>query len=278
MSFRVKKQWLLARLYEPDLVIVDCRFALGKADAGQHAYEESHIPRAVYLDLERNLSAPVTDHGGRHPLPDAEHMAKVFGQAGISRDSRVVIYDDQNGMVASRLWWMLRFTGHQQTYVLEEGFTAWSQAGYPVTADLPVVIPATYDVELQGEMVADVEHVRKASFTGSATLIDSREPSRYLGLEEPIDAAAGHIPGAVNYFWKDLLTQQGSWKSPEEWSNHFQELPKDQELIIYCGSGVSACPNVLALLESGFTHVKLYPGSWSDWISYRENPVAVGDE
>lgn len=278
MSNLVSMKWLLARLYEPDLVIVDCRFTLGQPEAGRKAYTEEHIPRAVYLDLDQDLSAPLSVHGGRHPLPDAKRIAEVFGKAGIGKDSRVVIYDDQGGMVASRVWWMLKYTGHSQAYVMNEGFAAWRTAGFPVTDEKPVVIPASYTAELQPNMAAGVETVREASASGSAVLVDSREARRYAGLEEPIDPVAGHIPGAVNYFWKELLDDQGRWLSTDEIAKRFATLPKDEEIIVYCGSGVSACPNVLALIEAGYSKVKLYPGSWSDWISYPENPVATETE
>lgn len=278
MSNLVSMKWLLARLYEPDLVIVDCRFTLGQPEAGRTAYEGKHIPRAVYLDLEKDLSAPLSAHGGRHPLPNAGQMAEMFGKAGIGNDSRVVIYDDQGGMVASRVWWMLKYTGHPQAYVMSESFEAWKAAGFPVTDEKPVVIPASYTAVLQPDMAADVEAVREASASGSAVLVDSREARRYAGLEEPIDPVGGHIPGAVNSFWKELLNDQGRWISGDEISQRFSTLPKDKEIIVYCGSGVSACPNVLALNEAGYSKVKLYPGSWSDWISYPENPVATGDE
>ncbi|MBU5442226.1 sulfurtransferase [Paenibacillus sp. MSJ-34] len=278
MEHIVSKQWLLARLYEPDLVIVDCRFALGKPESGRTDYEEAHIPRAIYLDLEKDLSAPVARHGGRHPLPDMEQLALALGKAGIHRGVRVVIYDDQGGAMASRLWWLLQYTGHRQAYVLDEGFTAWKNASYPVTNEQPVVIPVTYELSLKPAMLASMEDVRAASKDGSNIIIDSREPRRYAGFEEPLDAKAGHIPGAVNYFWKGVQDSSGHWKNADALREHFAELPKDAGIIVYCGSGVTACPNVLALKEAGFTKVKLYAGSWSDWISYAENPIATGEK
>lgn len=278
MNNIVTMKWLLARLYEPDLVIVDCRFALGKPESGRATYEESHIPRAVYLDLEKDLSSPITEHGGRHPLPDLDRLAQRLGQSGIQSSSRVVIYDDQGGAMASRLWWLLKYTGHEQAYVLDEGFTAWKNASYPVTDEQPVVIPVTYGINLKPDKLVRVDQVRKASQQGSKTLIDSREPRRYAGLEEPMDTKAGHIPGAVNYFWKGVLDDSGHWKDAEAIREHFSDIPQDAEIIVYCGSGVTACPNVLALEEAGYGNVKLYAGSWSDWISYEENPVATGTE
>lgn len=278
MNNIVTMKWLLARLYEPDLVIVDCRFALGKPESGRTAYEESHIPRAVYLDLEKDLSSPITEHGGRHPLPNLDHLAKRLGQAGIQGSSRVVIYDDQGGAMASRLWWLLKYTGHEEAYVLDEGFTAWKNASYPVTNEQPIVIPVTYEVNLKPEKLVCVDEVREVSLHGSKVLIDSREPRRYAGVEEPMDIKAGHIPGAVNYFWKGVLNDSGHWKNADDLREHFSSIPQDAEIIVYCGSGVTACPNVLALEAAGYSNVKLYAGSWSDWISYEENPVATGEE
>ena len=274
----VSMRWLLARMYEPDIVIVDCRFLLGQPNAGKEAYDTAHIPGAVYLDLEQDLSAPVSAHGGRHPLPDPAELAARLTKAGIGSNARIVAYDDQGGMNAARLWWLLRYLGHEQAYVMDEGFKAWQNAKFPVTADVPVRIPSTFDANVQPHMLASVEDTQHASANGSAVLIDSRDARRYAGLEEPIDAKAGHVPGAVNYFWKDVLGPEGRWLSVEQLQERFGKLDKDEPIIVYCGSGVSACPNVIALEEAGYTNVKLYAGSWSDWISYEENPVATGEE
>lgn len=287
MNTMVSKEWLLARMYEPDVVIVDCRFWLNDPPAGRVRYNEAHIPRAIYLDLDKDLSAPLSQHGGRHPMPEPEQMARTFGQAGLSQDDRIVIYDDNDGMVAARLWWMLTYLGHTQVFLLEQGFSVWKEASFPVTADQPVVIPKTFEVRLQPELIATLDEVRDIAYqdpstevetAGPKVLIDSRERKRYLGLEEPIDTKAGSIPNAFNYFWKEVLTEDGRLKSTAALEEHFSGLDKDQEIVVYCGSGVSACPNILALKQIGFKHVKLYPGSWSDWISYEENPVATGEK
>lgn len=279
MNHIVSMKWVLARLYEQDLTIVDCRFQLNDPEAGRRAYAESYIPGAVYLDLEKDLSSPVEEHGGRHPLPDITTLAAKLGKLGIQCDTRVVAYDDQGGAMASRLWWLLTYMGHEHVYVMEQGFTAWREGGFPVTSATPAIrVPARYEPTLHPELLVDVDAVREASRFGNATLIDSREPHRYQGLEEPIDKVAGHIPGAVNAFWKDSLAPDGRWLTPDQQSERFAALPKDKPLIVYCGSGVTACPNVIALREAGFTDVRLYAGSWSDWISYEGNPIAAGDE
>lgn len=274
----VSLKWLLARIYEPDIVIVDCRFVMGDPEAGRQQYEQSHIPKAVYIDLDKDLSAPVEEHGGRHPLPDMVALTVTIGAAGISNDTRVVIYDDQGGMMASRLWWMLKYAGHEQVYVLDEGYGAWQAKNFPISDEQPVVVPVKYIATVQHSMLAEMDEVKEVLGTGQVTIIDSREAPRYRGEVEPLDKKAGHIPGAINHFWKDGITTDGNWKETSEQATRFQNIELDQPIIVYCGSGVSATPNVIALDEAGYTNVKLYAGSWSDWISYDENPVATGEE
>ncbi|MDP1509203.1 sulfurtransferase [Paenibacillus sp. CMAA1739] len=287
MKSIVSKRWLLARLYEPDIIIADCRSLLGQAGAGRNEFNEDHIPGAIHFDLEEDLTAPLGEHGGRHPLPNVDMLAARLSRAGINSASRIVAYDDQGGMMASRFWWLLRYLGHEQVYVLEEGYSAWKEAKFPVTADQPIRIPSTFVANVQPQMLTSMQEVQRISKDSvpddshigfSPILVDSRERPRYLGLEEPIDQTAGHIPGAVNFFWKEVLDEKGTFKNAEQLKQHFSDLDQNAEIIVYCGSGVSACPNVLALNEAGFSKVRLYPGSWSDWISYEENPVATGDE
>lgn len=278
MNAIVSKPWVLARMYEPDVTIVDCRFELGQPDAGREAFEEEHIPGAVYLDLEKDLSSPVREHGGRHPLPDPEQLSRTLAQKGITPETRVIAYDDQGGMYASRLYWLLKYLGHGPAYVMNEGFSAWKAAGYPVSADQPIRVPASYSYTLHPELLASMEDVREAAGRDDVIVIDSRDPRRYQGLEETMDKAAGHVPGAKNKFWKLLLDENGKWMVADRLQEHYQEFPQDKEIIVYCGSGVSACPNFIGLKEAGYENVKLYSGSWSDWISYEENPIATGEE
>ncbi|WP_042199956.1 sulfurtransferase [Paenibacillus camerounensis] len=306
MEATVSKRWLLARLYDPEQTIVDCRFTLGKPQAGRESFELEHIPGAVYLDLELDLSGPVTEHGGRHPLPDPQVLSARLSRLGISNDTRIVAYDDESGMNAARLWWLLRYLGHEQVFILEDSFSTWKEAKYPVTDHQPVRVPSTFTANVQPQMLAGVDEVRAVSEklvgaaagdgadTGAETnacteselsaissagpiLIDSRANDRYQGKNETMDKKAGHIPGALNYFWKNTQNADGSYKSAEQLEEHFAGLDKDREIIVYCGSGVTACPNVLALEKAGFKKVRLYAGSWSDWISYEENPVATGE-
>lgn len=295
MEATVSKRWLLARLYDPEQTIVDCRFTLGKPQAGRESYEQEHIPGAVYLDLELDLSSAVTEHGGRHPLPDPQVLAARLSRLGISNDTRIVAYDDESGMNAARLWWLLRYLGHEQVFILADSFSTWKAEKYPVTDHQPIRVPSTFVENVQPQMLAGVDAIREVSektvaakadtvgsdsltsFSALPLLIDSRANDRYQGQNETLDKKAGHIPGALNYFWKNTQNADGSYKSAEQLAEHFTGLDKDREIIVYCGSGVTACPNVLALEKAGFKNVRLYAGSWSDWISYEENPVATGE-
>jgi thiosulfate/3-mercaptopyruvate sulfurtransferase len=278
LSNIVKPEWLLEHLQQPDIVIVDCRFMLGQPEQGRNEYGQDHIPGAFYVDLEKDVSGNEAIHGGRHPLPDLGAFSLMVSSLGIDASQKVIAYDDQGGAMASRLWWMLRFLGHQQVYVLDKGYSAWKAAGYPVTQEVPIAEPRVFSPKVNRHLLASHDEVKDKFEQPGTVLVDSREAKRYQGVEEPIDAVAGHIPGAKNYFWKEVLDDTGAWKSANEQEKHFQELHAADEIIVYCGSGVTACPNVLALTEAGFTNVKLYSGSWSDWVSYKENPVATWEE
>lgn len=189
-------------------------------------------------------------------------------------------------MNAARLWWLLRYLGHEQVFILEGGFSQWKEDKYPVTDHQPVRVPSTFVPNVQTQMLAGVEEVRavseKAADAGAeaatTVLIDSRANDRYHGQNETLDKKAGHIPGAVNFFWKDTQNADGSFKSAQQLGEHFAGLDKDAQIIVYCGSGVTACPNVLALEKAGYKNVRLYAGSWSDWISYEENLVATEEK
>jgi thiosulfate/3-mercaptopyruvate sulfurtransferase len=278
MSHIVSQEWLSEHLNESDIVIVDCRFMLGNPVSGLNLYTEDHIPGAFYMDLEKDLSGPIMQHGGRHPLPDLGAFSLLVGRLGIDATVKVIAYDDQGGAMASRLWWMLQLLGHMETYVLDKGYSAWKAAELPVTQEVPTAVPRVFSPKVHRHMLASFDEVRDKFEQPGTVLVDSREAKRYQGLEESIDRVAGHIPGAKNYFWKEVLGETGAWKNPEALEKHFQELHAADEIIVYCGSGVTACPNVLAMMEAGFTNVKLYSGSWSDWISYEENPIATGEE
>lgn len=277
----VSTEWLASEMERKnkELVIVDTRFNLSNPEEGYKQYLEGHLPGAVYVDLEKHLSAQIDKHGGRHPLPDVNILAKKLGELGISNDSKVVIYDDQGGMIASRLWWLLHYIGVSDPAVLDGGWKKWTSENKLITNVTSQPSPKTLLPLINNDWKwVDHLEVKKKLNHPDTILIDSRENPRYLGEFEPIDSVAGHIPSAKNYVWKNVLNEEGRWKEREELITHFSEVPLSKEVIVYCGSGVSACPNILALKEAGYSNVKLYAGSWSDWISYPTNPVAVENE
>lgn len=279
MNRIVSSTWLHEEMnkHRNGLVIIDVRYQLGDAEAGKNDYQKGHIPGAVFLDINKDLSAPVKEHGGRHPLLGKELLAQTLGKAGVSNDKTIVVYDDQGGMMAARLWWILTYLGHEDVAVLDGGYSVWINAGHETTTEVSELEPETFRVKHDSETpLVAVNDVLNLLEDENVILLDAREPKRYAGTEEPIDPVAGHIPGALNYFWQEVLTADGTWKSSKDLQNHFSELSPEKEIIVYCGSGISACPNILALKEAGYDNVKLYGGSWSDWVSYKENPVATG--
>lgn len=278
MDALVSAAWLAEHLHDPDLAVMDCRFVLGSPEQGRKAYEASHIPGAVYFDLEEDLSGPKSEHGGRHPWPDAAVFAEKLGQAGIHNETAIVLYDDQKGAMAARAYWVLRYVGHTKVALLDGGYGAWKQSGQPVTAERAARPQAVYVPHVQRDWMRSMEDVRRRVQENSAVLIDSRAFSRYTGEEETIDPVGGHIPGAQNYDWQAVVDEQGFLRDEEVLRKHFSALPEDREIIVYCGSGVTACANLFALKRLGYSNVALYPGSWSDWISYPENEKAKGSE
>ncbi len=266
----ISPEWLVANIENPQLVIIDCRFALADAELGEKQYQESHIPGAFYLDLNRDLASAVGTHGGRHPLPNIAELADKLSEIGInSSETLVVVYDDSRLAFASRLWWLLRYMGHSKVALLDGGFSAWKAAGYPVTDTLTKPHDGKFVVKLQPDMAVDIEQVKERKDLPETVLVDSRESERYEGLREPIDPIAGHIPGAINYPWQGVTEETGKVRSISEQKQRWTELAKAEEIIVYCGSGVTACVNLVSLEIAGIPDAKLYVGSWSDWCSYQ---------
>ena len=277
MNFVVDQQWLMDNLENEEVKIVDCRFDLAQPDLGRELYEESHIPSAFYFDLKDQLSAPVSKHGGRHPLPEINQFKKDIEQVGIDNEKVVVVYDNGGGQFAARFWWLLKYVGHDKVYLLNEGFNGWEKADYPVTKEIPESVASQYEINLQEEMLASFEEVKEIveDKDNASILIDSRAYERYLGKVEPMDKIAGHIPGAINKVWEESL-EDGSFKESEEQKERFSELDKEDPIVVYCGSGVTATPNYIALKMAGFENVKLYAGGYSDWVSYDDNEGETG--
>ncbi|MFB2770817.1 sulfurtransferase [Pelatocladus sp. BLCC-F211] len=266
----VSREWLLEHLGDPEVVIVDCRFSLADPQLGKQQYQTSHIQRAYYLDLNSDLSSPVEEHGGRHPLPNPDQLADKLSTIGVNfQKTLVVAYDDSHLAFASRLWWLLRYLGHEQVVVLDGGFSEWQKANYPVTDIIPQSEEkSNFAYALQTQMVVDRQMVINRKDLPGVALVDSRESDRYLGIREPIDKIAGHIPGAVNYPWLEVTDSKGYLLPPQEQTHRWLQLKQAEEIIVYCGSGVTACVNLLSLELAEIHTGKLYAGSWSDWISY----------
>lgn len=271
----VSVNWLKENLNNQNLVVVDCRFDLMDKEYGKRSYEKEHIKGAVRVDLEKDLSSEVREHGGRHPLPKIEKLKETFENIGISNESIVVAYDEGDLAGPARLWWILKYLGHKEVYVLNGGIEAFKSVGGEVTSDVEPIEKSEFKVNVNKDMIVDMEYVKDRIDNERVAIVDSRENKRYIGEFEPVDKRAGHIPGALNYFWMDILDKAEDGftiKSQDKLKELFNKLNDYDEVIVYCGSGVTACPNSLALTEAGVNH-KLYAGSYSDWISYEENTV-----
>lgn len=282
MSYVKSAEWVRERLEQGGCVVVDARYVLSDMNAGRDAYAEGHLPGAYYLHLSQDLSSPKREDGsgGRHPLPEPGVLADKLGSIGIDNDTPVVAYDDQGGAMASRLLWLLQWTGHAgEAVLLDGGYAGWISAGYLVTTEVPAAVEGVvYTPRVQEDMLVSREEVRERIGRTGTVIIDSRDPARYRGENETLDPVGGHIPSAINRFWTEGRRADGAWKNATEQAARFEGIAEDDEIIVYCGSGVTATPNVFALQEAGYKNVKLYAGSWSDWISYEGNPVATGEE
>ncbi|MGD1809341.1 sulfurtransferase [Dapis sp. BLCC M126] len=266
-NFLISPQWLANHLNDQNLIIIDCRFSLADPELGNKKYQESHIPGAFYLDLNQDLSNPVQKHGGRHPLPDSNKLSQKLATMGVKyQETLIVAYDDSRFAFASRLWWLLTYMGHDKVALLDGGFYGW-QKEYPVTNEISTRNIGFFEPQIQSKMVVDIETVKARKDLPEVVLVDSRDSDRYLGKHEPIDPIAGHIPGAVNYPWKQVTDENSQAKVSEQVSR-WEEVKNAEEVIVYCGSGVTACVNLWSLKVAGINNGKLYGGSWSDWCSY----------
>ncbi|HEX7328931.1 MAG TPA: sulfurtransferase [Casimicrobiaceae bacterium] len=278
-STLIGSEALARRIGDPKLVIVDVRHQLAEAEPwGEHEYAKGHVPGAVFAHIDRDLSAPKTGRNGRHPLPTPEAAAEVFGRLGIGPSSQVVAYDQDNGLYAARLWWMLRWLGHDAVAVLDGGYAQWVREGRAVETETPhpartrftprAVLPT---VSATGIAASLPRH--------ALVLLDARGAERYRGDVEPIDPVAGHIPGAINRPYTRNVGADGRFRSAHDLRVEFEGMLHGraaEDLVHYCGSGISACHNVLAMAVAGYPLTRLYPGSWSEWSADPKRPVARG--
>ena len=276
MNTLISTDMLAANLANPSVVVVDCRFKLDEAAWGGREYAAGHVPGAVYAHLDRDLSGPKTGTNGRHPLPDPQILARTFGALGIAGGTQVVAYDQDNGAFASRLWWLLRWLGHNGIAVLDGGFAKWIAEGRPTAGGAEQQTKRTFIGSPRANMVVGAQDVEECLGGSSWCLADARAPERYRGDTEPLDNVAGHIPSAINLFFRGNLTESGTFHRPAELRERFQEALRStppERVICYCGSGVTACHNLLALEHAGLRGAKLYPGSWSEWSSDPSRPI-----
>ena len=275
----VSTEQLAQQVNDPAWIVIDCRFTLTNTEAGRAAYARGHLPGARYAHLDQDLAGPKNGSNGRHPLPDAQAFAQKLGAWGIDADTQVVVYDDSFGAIAVRLWWMLRWMGHDAVALLDGGLPKWQREQRPLTADLPQVTPKVFTAQVRHDMAVDTDAVLTATSTHAALIVDARAEMRFIGEIEPLDPVAGHVPGAKNLPFDDNLALDGTLLPAAELRERYTELldGKSPEQVIHmCGSGVTTCHNLLAMEIAGLKGGKLYAGSWSEWVADPSRPVAKG--
>ncbi len=273
----ITAQALHQNINNPNWITIDCRFSLADSAAGHYAYRHGHIPNARYADLNKDLSSEIHSYTGRHPLPNYKVLAQKLGSWGISSDSQVVVYDDAAGAFAGRLWWLLRSLGHDNVAVLDGGIKHWQKLSLPITTKLPTVKPTIYRPYINPTLWLNAEQVTNELARKKIRLIDARTPERYKGEQEPIDPVAGHIPGAINRPLPLNIDAEGLFLSPDQLKSQFKQILgsiNPEHTVHYCGSGVTACHNLLAMEYAGLTGSKLYAGSWSEWITNPNRAIA----
>ena len=275
----ISTQELAAGLADNNIVICDCRHDLMAVEKGRRAYAEGHIPGAHFLHLDEDLSGKKTGQNGRHPLPEINSFVQKMSSVGIDSNTRVIAYDDAGGPYAARLWWMLRWLGHDQVSILDGGINQWIAEGRAIDQTLPKTMPKIFVARQNDNMRVDANFILNNLNSPDAVVIDARTPERYRGETEPVDPVAGHIPGALNRLFKNNLNADGTFKTGTELRQEFSDLlgqTKPAQVINQCGSGVTACHNLFAMELAGLQGAKLYPGSWSEWCADPARPVAKG--
>jgi len=266
---------LATHLNDPDWRVFDCRHQLSDTAYGEKMYAEGHLPGAFFLHLDRDLSSPMNGHNGRHPLPNIALLSGKLGAAGVTAKTQVVVYDDAGGMIAGRLWWLLRWLGHDKVALLDGGINQWLKEERPITTAAAKSAPAVFTVGRR-DWVVSADEVLSNIDKGEFCLVDARAPDRFRGENETLDPVGGHIPGARNRFFRDNLVADGRFKPAaelrKEWLEILVDVPSESS-VMYCGSGVSACHNLLALSLAGLDGARLYAGSWSEWCSDPVRPV-----
>ncbi len=272
----VSTEVLARHLDDPEWIIFDCRFTLTDVGAGQCAYDKAHIPGAHYVHLDNDMASPVTSTSGRHPLPDPEVLAHKLGNWGVNSGKQVVVYDDTFGAMAGRLWWLLRWLGHDNVALLDGVYPKWLREKLPVTDAVSIATPTRFSVSVRDNLWVDANDVGQMRDDKDCLLLDARAEERFSGEIEPLDPVAGHIPGAINLPWEDNLDFGGDFLSAGELRQQYAAQVGDilpGRITHMCGSGVTACHNILAMEHAGITGTRLYVGGWSEWITDKSRPV-----
>ncbi len=271
---------LAPHLDDPAWIVIDCRFDLTDPARGEQQYLDAHIPGAPYAHLDRDLSGNTDGTNGRHPLPSADQMRERFGRLGVAPGRQVVAYDADTGIYASRLWWMLRYLGHDLVAVLDGGFARWAREGRPTEGGVEPIAPTTFVGTPRDDSRVTVADVRAGLTDPARLLVDARTSDRYRGIGETLDKVGGHIPGAAHFFWQQNLTGEKTFKAAAELREVWDAFLAGRDpssVVMYCGSGVTACTNLLAMEHAGLRGARLYAGSWSEWSQDPERPMAVGE-
>ena len=266
-------------LDDPRTRVVDCRFDLADPGAGRRAYEEGHVPGAVFLDLDTDLAGRVTETSGRHPLPDPDVLSRTLGRLGLSRSHDIVVYDDSHGGIAARAWWILRWLGHEGVRLLDGGLAGWVRLGLPLDAGAATPDPVDYEPSVRDELVMTTDELlASGGDIAGLNVFDARDAARYRGEHEPIDPVAGHIPGARSLPFSEFVNANGTWRPLEERAARIAHAlggGRDADWSVMCGSGVTACHLAISALEAGFPEPRVYVGSWSEWIRDPLRPVSA---
>jgi thiosulfate/3-mercaptopyruvate sulfurtransferase len=271
-------QELAHHLEDPDRVVFDTRYDLMDVEKGRRAYAAGHIPGAFYLHVEEDLSGERSGANGRHPLPAAQAFAARMNESGVTPESRIVVYDDAGGNYAVRLWWLLRWLGHEHVTLLDGGLPLWIREGGALSTQAPSPRKGAFFPRPRPGASVDASYVERFREDPAVALVDARAAERFEGRQEPLDRVAGHVPGAVNRFWKENLQADGRFKAPAVLRAEFEALlgaSQARQSVHMCGSGVTACHNLFAMELAGLPGGRLYPGSWSEWCSDPARPVAA---
>ena len=283
MSYKtiISAEDLINNINNKEFIIFDCRCDIKETSYGIDQYTEGHIPNAVFVDIDTDLADKKTSTSGRHPLPDPKILTEKLCNWGMSNTKQVVIYDDAGGAFASRMWWILRWLGHEKTALLNGGLGAYMAAGGKLTSEIKAHENALFDITIDDAMHVTLKEVEDAQYRMDKLIIDARSKERYLGIKDMVDPIAGHVPGAISYPLGNNLDKRGCFKSSEELKLQFSKILGDiktEGIISMCGSGITACHNILAMEIAGIKNVRLYVGSWSEWITDKNRPIATIDK